>query len=103
MKTFEIEASGVATVGSFTMKKVLISFDAEPSDVAEKLTAQEVVSALGADAILEAIGADKAKIYFGLMEGGDISDKLRELCFTGKTAPEAWLQQEIEKLADSLA
>ncbi len=84
MKTFEIEASGVATVGSFTMKKVLISFDAEPSNVAEKLTAQEIVSALGTDALLEVIGEDKAKAYFGLV-------------------PESWLQQEITKLADSIA
>ena len=103
MKTFEIEASGVAVVGSFTMKKVLISFDAEPSDVAEKLTAEEIIAALGSDSILAAIGEERARIYFGLVNGDELSDKLNELCFTGKTAPEAWLQQEIKNLADSLA
>jgi len=104
MKTFEIETSGVATIGSFTMKKVLISFDAEPSDIAEKLTAEEVVSALGSDAILAAIGEDKAKIHFGLVDSSEIAEKLRELCLDNPTtAPEAYLLQEMTKLADSLA
>lgn len=68
MKTFEIDAKESSTRWSYNKGRISLSFDAEPREVAELLTVEDVIAHFDAEELLDAIGIEKVKAHFGLVD-----------------------------------